>query len=239
MTDDGIKTIVYRRVVDLSHPISPDIPVWPGDPAVSFETVAHLSREGYYLRRFSMGEHSGTHLASPAAFDSLGSGPDDLPASSLILPATVMDVTGRVDSDADYALSVDDIVDWESRHETIAPGSLALLFTGWQRYWEQPERFINLGEDGMMHTPGFSAEAAGFLLRQRKVSGLGTDTHGIDVGVDTDLTVSRMALAESAVALECLNNLDRLPPTGATVIVGRLRLVGGSGSPAGVLALTP
>ena len=39
--------------------------------------------------------------------------------------------------------------------------------------------------------------------------------------------------------LECLNNLERLPATGATLVIGRLPLVGGSGSPASVLALTP
>jgi kynurenine formamidase len=76
-------------------------------------------------------------------------------------------------------------------------------------------------------------------LAQRGASGLGIDTHGIDAGTDGDLSVSHMALRQGALVLECLNNLHQVPPTGATVVVGRLPLVGGSGSPASVLALVP
>ena len=57
--------------------------------------------------------------------------------------------------------------------------------------------------------------------------------------MDTELSISRLALAQSSLVLECLNNLDQLPATGATLIIGRLPLVGGSGSPASVLALVP
>ena len=58
----------FSRVIDLSWPIRPGIPRWPGDPNVEFETVSDLETNGYFLRRFSMGEHSGTHLSVPAGF---------------------------------------------------------------------------------------------------------------------------------------------------------------------------
>ncbi|MFQ6026778.1 MAG: cyclase family protein, partial [Dehalococcoidia bacterium] len=54
-------SITFSRVVDLSHPIYEEMPQWPGDPPAQFETVARREREGYFLRRFSLGEHSGTH----------------------------------------------------------------------------------------------------------------------------------------------------------------------------------
>lgn len=232
------KTITYRRVVDLSHPVSPDIPVWPGDPPVNFSVAADPSDQGYFLRRFSMGEHSGTHLASPSAYYADGIDPDGIPAESLVAPAAVIDARGQPSLDPDYTLSAGDIADWERTNGPIEPNTLVLLSTGWSRFWSQPARFFNT-DDGAMHTPGFSLEAARFLLEWREVAGLGIDTHGIDAGADTGLSVSRLVLARPALVLECLNNLDLLPPTGATIIVGRLRLVGGSGSPASVLALTP
>ena len=40
----------------------------PGDPAVDFQPHSEIDRDGYFLRRFSMGEHSGTHLTAPASF---------------------------------------------------------------------------------------------------------------------------------------------------------------------------
>ena len=233
------KTIAYRRVVDLSHSITPDIPLWPGDPAVDFQTVSDLAERDYFLRRFSMGEHSGTHLAAPSTYYEDSIDPDGIPAESLVAQAAVIDARGPASLDPDYALSAGDIAGWERTNGPIAPDTLVLLNTGWSRFWSQPARFINIGDDGAMHTPGFSLEAARFLLEWREVAGLGIDTHGIDPGADTDLSVSRLVLARPALVLECLNNLDQLPPTSATVVVGRLRLVGGSGSPAAVLALIP
>ena len=45
--------------------------------------------------------------------------------------------------------------------------------------------------------------------------------------------------ATRGIIRECLANLDRLPATGATLVIGPLRLEGGSGAPASVLALVP
>ena len=233
------KHIAYRRVVDLSHPIAPGIPLWPGDPPVAFDVIAQRGDHCYFLRRFSMGEHSGTHLASPTTYYANAAGPDAVPADQLVLPAVVIDATESASIDPDYTLSASDVAGWERNHGPIEPKCLVILNTGWSRFWSQPDRFINLGDDGAMHTPGFSPEAARFLLEWREVAGLGIDTHGIDPGSDSDLTVSRLALSRSALVLECLNNLNELPPTGATVVIGRLPLVGGSGSPASVLALIP
>ncbi len=46
-------------------------------------------------------------------------------------------------------------------------------------------------------------------------------------------------LRSARLVLENLAQVDRLPPTGATLMIGVLRLRDGSGSPAAVLALVP
>ena len=151
----------------------------------------------------------------------------------------VIDARDSVSRDPDYALTWSDLVEWERDHGDIPTGSIALLLTGWRQYWDKPERFINLGPDGLMHTPGFAPQAVSHLLDERGAAGIGIDTHGVDAGMDTALAASRAALGRGALVLECLNNLDQLPVTGATLVVGRLPLAGGSGSPACVLALVP
>lgn len=233
------RTITYRRVVDLTHPVRPGIPAWPGDPEVRFETTATIPEDGYFLRRFSMGEHSGTHLSSPAAFVDGGAGPDTLSPHDLIVPAVVIDARVHAAEDPDYALTIDQLEEWERRNGKILPGSITLMLTGWSRYWDEPIRFINQDDSGIMHTPGLSVEAAAFLLDERQAAGVGIDTHGIDPGTDTALEVSRAFARRGGVILECLNNLDKLPATRTTLVIGRLPLVGGSGSPASVLALAP
>ena len=232
-------SITYRRVVDLTHPIRPDIPRWPGDPHVEFETIASIDEEGYRLRRFSMGEHSGTHLSTPSAFWPDAIGPAQIPPENLVIEAVAIDASGPAMRNPDYTLGVDDVIEWERQNGQVTAGSIVLLFTGWDSYWNEPNRFINADAHGVMHFPGFGTDAARFLLERRGITGLGIDTHGIDPGTDTDLSVSRLALGKSALVLECLNNLSELPPTGTTVVIGRLPLAGGSGSPAAVLALVP
>ena len=206
---------------------------------MGFETTATIPIDGYFLRRFSMGEHSGTHISTPSAFFDQGLSPASIPPEALIAPAAVIDSRSSVSQDPNYAATVGDIEEWERRHGKIAGQSIVLLLTGWRRYWYEPERFINRGADGIMRTPGFAPEAVSFLLGERGAAGIGIDTHGVDAGRDTGLEASRAALNRGALVLECLNNLDQLPATGATLVVGRLPLVGGSGSPACVLALAP
>ncbi len=238
------------RIVSLSHPVHPAIPRWPGDPIPEFELVATLERDGFFLRRFSLGEHSGTHINTPAGFYADGAGIDEFSPSDLVLPAIVIDVRERAAANPDYLLGVDALLEWEREHGPIPPRCLALLYTGWQEKWPDPQSYLgisprrdsaSIGDAGAgdMHFPGFGAMALGVLLTQRGAAGIGIDTHGVDGGLDTEFSINRRTLERKRIVLENLCNLDQLPPTGATVVIGALQLVGGSGSPASVFAFLP
>ena len=229
---NSMKTISYTQVIDLSHIIDPNIPRWPGDPPVEFESVAELNQDGYYLRRFSMGEHSGTHINAPNSFYPDGPGIDRYPARALVVPAVAIDICDRAAANPDYALTKDDILSWEAKHDRIPVGCLVLLYTGWQSKWGDARAFLQ-------QFPGFSTEATRFMLAERGIAGVGIDTHGVDPEVDSTFSINKLVLREQKIVLENLTNLDRLPPTGATLVIGILRLRGGSGSPVSVLALIP
>jgi kynurenine formamidase len=227
------------KVIDLSHPLHPDIPRWPGDPPLEFADVATMELDGFNLRRFSMGEHTGTHLNAPAGFRAGGEGIDQYPSSSLVVPAIVLDVRERAHANPDYVLGVDVLLNWEREHGKVPAGSLALLHTGWQEKWDDPTAYLGDGGDGVLHFPGFGVQALGMLLTQRGSVGIGIDTHGVDGGRDTTFSINRKTLDRQRIVIENLRNLDQLPPLGATLVIGTLRLVGGSGSPASVLAFVP
>lgn len=231
-----ITTLKYRQVVSLSQPIHPHIPLWPGDPPVRFTPYAQLDREGFYVRQFTLGEHSGTHANAPNSFFADRVAIDQYPPESLVRRAVVVDVRLAAAANPDYALGRTEIEAWERQHGVIAPGSLVLLWTGWQDKWADPVAFLNADAAGRLHFPGFSAAATEFLLAERQIAGLGTDTHGVDPGQDDRLATNRLVLAQGGLVLENLTGLDRLPATGATLVVGLLPLQGGSGSPAAVLA---
>jgi kynurenine formamidase len=227
------KTITYSRVIHLSHPIDRQIPLWPGDPPVEFEQAAELNRDGYYLRRFSMGEHSATHINAPNSFHAEGAGIDAYPAESLVVPAVVVDIRARAGASPDLALTPADVLQWEREHGQIPTGTAVLLYTGWQEKWSNPAEFLNGGR-----FPGFAGVTARFLLDERGIAGVGTDTHGVD-GSDATFATNRLVLERGGIVLENLANLDQLPSTGTTLAIGILRLRGGSGSPVGVMAFVP
>ena len=237
MSDAAPRVIRYRRVVHLSHVLTPGMPEWPDDPPLAVTRVAELATHGYALRQVTIGEHSGTHANAPASFHAGGAGIDAYPADSLVAPAVVIDVGAAAARDADHRLSIAEIATWEAQHGTVPSGSLVLVRSSWAARWSEPARFLNPGSDGRMHFPGVSPAAAELLVAERRVAGLGIDTHGIDGGDADTFAVNARVLDQPRLLLENLANLDHLPPTGATIVVGVLRWRGGTGSPAAVLAL--
>ena len=128
---------------------------------------------------------------------------------------------------------------WESRHGPVPADSVALLLTGWAERWNNPAAYLGADANGGLHFPGFGPDAAALLLNQRGVAGLGTDTAGVEPGTDATFAVSKLVLSQPRIVLENLANLHQLPPTGAVLVIGPLRLEGGSGSPAAVTAFLP
>lgn len=231
------RQISYSRAIHLSHIIDENIPLWEGDPSVKFETVADWEKDGYHLRKFSMGEHSATHVNAPVSFYADGVGIDEYSADSLVLPAVVIDICNSVAANPDYILSVDDIQAWENQYGEISSGCLVLLRTGWQEKWNDKKAFLSKDTRGTMHFPGFSVDAVNLLIEKRNIAGIGIDTHGVDGGKDTSFSINRLILDKPRIVLENLTNLEQLPPTGIIVVLGILRLQGGSGSPGGIIAL--
>ena len=229
----------YGRIIHLSHKAHPGIPLWPGDPPIRFADVASLEKNGFFLRKFSMGEHSATHANAPAAFHPGGASIDQFPADTLAAPAVVIDVRAQTAANPDYALTPEDVAAWEREHGRLPEGSAALLYTGWQDRWADPPRYFGRDHSGRPHFPGFGLEAARFLLLERGAAGLGIDTHGLEPGAADGFPVNSLALEKPRLALENLTNLHLLPPAGAFIVAGILRLAGGSGSPASVLAFLP
>ena len=206
---------------------------------MEFETVATLENDGYYLRRFSLGEHSATHMNAPNSFHAYGVGIDSYAAQSLVVSAAVIDVSNKAAVNPDYTLTIANVLEWEEQNGQVAAGSVVLLYTGWQEKWSDSNAFFNRDARGELHFPGFGYDATQFLLNERQIAGIGIDTHGVDGGGDTTFSINQLVLEQPRIVLENLNNLDQLPPTGTILVIGILRLQGGSGSPVVVLALVP
>jgi len=234
------KSIGYSRVVDLSHVISPQIPLWPGDPKVVFKVVATMKKDGYYLRSFTIGEHSATHMNAPNSFMSGNTEAiTSYSAVKRVVPTVVIDARAQCAADADYQLTKQDVLDWEAKNGKIAPGSFVVMFTGWQDKWNDPAAFIGQDAKGDLHFPGFAGATSKWLVTDRQIAGVGIDTHGVDPGSDTSYATNTEMANTHKIAIECMANLDQLPAKGATLVLAPLQLQDGSGSPMDIVAFVP
>lgn len=226
------------RVVDLTQPFHPGLVMWPGSPAPEFETVVRIDPDGFFARRVTFVEHTGTHFDAPIHMVEGATPLHEVDPATLIRPLAVIDISEDVGDDPDAALSAAQVERFEARHGRIPDRAIVFLRTGWEERNTDPVRYA--GAPGDLRFPGFGEDGARFLVEQRHVVGLGVDTLGIDPGAATDFVVHRQVSHPAGVwHLEGLQNLKAVPPLGAWAFVGVLPLVDGSGSPARVLALIP
>jgi kynurenine formamidase len=229
----------FRAVVDLTHAINSKVPTYELEERSGFKavTVATIAKNKYFARNISLPEHFGTHIDAPAHFARGMWTVDQIPPERLIAPLAVIDVSANVNSNPDYQLSVEDIANWEKLNGQIPPGAVVIAHTGWDARWNSVKEYRNADAKGIMHFPGFSLDAAKFLVEARNVYGLGIDTLSIDYGPSQDFPVHQYTLSHSLYHLENVAELDRVPPTGALVVAGAMKLEGGSGGPVRILAL--
>jgi kynurenine formamidase len=166
---------------------------------------------------------------------------DRIPPNKFIGPACVIDVSSEAGKNPNYLLTPERIRQWEEQYGRIPASAWVLLRTDWSKR-KDPKDYINLMQDGP-HTPGLAKESSAFLSQQRDVLGVGVETVGTDAGqaatFDPPFPNHYLMHGSGKFGLAGLSNLDQLPPTGAIVIAAPLKIVGGSGSPLRVIAITP
>jgi kynurenine formamidase len=241
------------EIVDLTQPLSESTPIiqlpppFVNTPGLSREEISKYDERGpaWAWYTLTIGEHVGTHTDAPIHWVTGRDGADigSIPPSTLVGPACVIDRTAETEAaGGDYLLTVSDLEGWEAQHGRIPDGAWVLLRSGWGSRAHDQTLFLNADENGP-HTPGPDVEASRWLSQERGISGFGTETVGIDAGsaggMDPPFPLHNFLLGAGRLGLTQLANLDRLPLTGAMIVVAPLRLVGGTASPSRVYAFVP
>lgn len=240
------------NVIDLTHTLSADFPALALPPefaqvgAFKQEMISCYDDRGpaWYWNNFSCGEHTGTHLDAPIHWvtgkDHPNNTVDTMDPERFIAPAVVVDASAEVEANPDWILTVDFLTAWEETYGRIEEGSWLLLRTDWYKRLDDPASFMNMQEDGA-HTPGPSEEAVEWLIKERNTHGFGVETINTDAGQSyawpTPYPCHTLMHGANRLGLQCLKNLDQLPPKGTVIISTPLKLLKGSGSPTRVLAL--
>ena len=235
--------LAHAELVDLTWAYDEKTLYWPTSPsAFEMNELAYGQTPGgwfYSSYMICTPEHGGTHLDAPIHFAEGKLTTDRIPLERLIAPAVVIDVADRAAANADYRLTAEDIRAWESRHGTIAAGTIVLLRTGWGKRW--PDRKAYFGDDTPgstenLHFPSYGEDAARLLV-ERRVAAIGVDTASIDYGQSKDFIVHRIVNGADIPGLENIAHLDRLPARGAYVMALPMKIAGGSGGPVRIVGL--
>lgn len=227
------------QIHDLTHPVNARTPTFGGErDSFRYEVLSDMKQDGYASGAFRMPEHFGTHVDAPAHFIERKESIDKLRLKNFIAPAVVIDIRAKVQANADYQLSAEDIREFE-KGGAIPEGAVVLLLTGWDKRYNEPQRYRNADASGVLHFPGFSIEAIDYLLKQPKIVALGIDTLSIDYGASKNFQGHRISHGSGLYHIENMTNLDKLPSRGAVIFVGVIPIEGGSGSPARIIAITP
>lgn len=224
------------RVVDLTHTLTHDFPTYFGKQQFFDEDVFTYAKNKFNLKSLRVNEHTGTHIDAPLHFTDGGTSIDEVPVESLVCPLAIVDIQEKADANADAQVTPDDLKAWIAKHGPIPEGACVAQNAGWQKRLGSA-KFRNADDKGKMHFPAFHVEAAKMLLEEAKIAGLGVDTLSIDYGLSADFVTHYTWLPTNRWAVENMANLDQLPPTGATLVVGAPKHKGGTGGPCRLIAL--
>ena len=209
------------RVVDLSHAITPGMPVWPGTPGPEISPIATIAADGFAEQSICLSSHTGTHLDAPAHMIEGGATLDSLEPGRFFGSAVIVDALAP----AGGIIGIDLL---EPCLEEVASADFVLFHTGWSRFWGQA------GYD--LGYPVLDDAAAG-LLAGMPLRGVGIDCPSFDSPVSVDYPVHRRLLEAGILLIENLTNLQLLPVTGSLLAVFPLGIERADASPVRAVSL--
>jgi len=229
------QTIEYNRIVDLTHTIREDFPTYFGPSQLKIESLFTAAESGFNLNQWTINEHTGTHMDAPFHFDGEQSA-DEIPIQKLVGPLAVIDIRGKASSNPDAQVTPEDIKAWESEYGPLPEGAIVAMNSGWDERVTDSARFRNADDDGTMHFPGFHVEAAEYMMGEKDVVGIMSDTLSLDYGPSPDFAFHFKWLPSNRWGIEAVANLSELPVSGATVVVGGPKIRRATGGPSRIVA---
>lgn len=214
-------------MVDLSHNLHNDMPVYPGDTPTSLEPTATISKDGLNLSKVILSSHAGTHIDAPSHFVLNGITIDQIPAPRFVGEAVVVDVTSTHIGDP---VKVDDFTKRTSgdRHWKIKADDIVLFYTGSSELWGNPivERKYT-----------YLSESLAEELVQRRVRAIGIDSFSVDSFDSVTFPVHKTILRNNLFIIESISSsLREFLGRRILLICPPLKLASADGAPCRCLA---
>ncbi len=208
------------RIVDLSHTVSPNMPVYPGTEQPIFITGCSIEEFGFLEKKITMYSHTGTHVDAPAHLikdaDTL-----DLMAIEHFHGAALM---LNFENDKSKTIDVSSLEPYEKEIEII---DFLLIHTGWSKHWGTEKYFSGYTV--------LTFEAANWLS-EFQLKGFGLDTISADISDTDDDPSHKILLKKNTIIIENLFNLLSLPSSTFTFSCFPIKFEDADGSPVRAVA---
>jgi len=258
-----------RTFIDLSYAFNNETVLFPGRKSSFNIELEGYSAAGFWVasKGFCTSEHTSTHIDAPYHFNKYGRTLDQIPIEDLIdIPGVMIDMydkvhhfeNGKLNLVVNYALTREDIIQWEKVNGQIPPRAVILVRSGWGSRWPNAAQYTGLEaedvkpteapatEDGppksalnfdiKLNYPGFDSTAASFLVTERNCLGVGIDTLSIDVGSSKMFPAHQIFGARNVYMIENVANLHLLPPKGFNLWMLPFKIDQGTGAPIRIVA---
>jgi len=235
--DDSLKN---ARYVDLTHTITPSIPVWAGFGPARFEATVNPENgkpytyavDGFEATRYTLAtDQLGTQLDPPAHWDPNYPAIDELPPTFAVRPLVVISIADQVKKDPGYHLKVSDVLAWEEKHGRVPEGSVVMVRSDWSKDWPDPALSTRTP------FPGVTLDALRFLHEIRHILFHGHEP--LDTDTTPTLEGESWLMHHGYTQAEGVANLDQVPEAGALVVIGYPKFKGGVGGYARFIAVCP
>ena len=222
--------------VDLTHKLTKEFNPPAGRTRIAMEAIDGSGvKVGMLLNQLTLVEHTGTHIDVPRHFGREGKSLGELPLSDLIVPLAVIDMRAKAAANSDVAVEPADILAWERRHGQLPKGCCVAMWADWRPL---ERRQIPGGAGASPGSPGFGPAVSDFLMKERDVRAIAVEAGSIDIGTNGPAyPVHQAWLRSGRWALEFVTNLDKVPLSGALMIVGAAPIEDATGMPVRLMAM--
>jgi arylformamidase len=201
-------------IYDVTVPLAPGLPVYPGDPPFELETLQRAGGGAFGLSRMSLGTHTGTHVDAPAHFVPGGATVDALAPEILMGKTRVVEILARERIEREDLEAQDLRDDLRILLKTRMSGQMTK-----SRYQED---HVYVSADAAVYVAQAGLKLVGFDY-------LSIDRHGA-----ADFPAHRALLEAGVVIVEGID-LSQVPPGEYDMTCLPLRVAGGDGAPARVI----
>jgi kynurenine formamidase len=210
-----------RKIVDLSHALTADTPVYPGDPVPNFSVATTIGKEGYNLFEVVLGSQTGSHVDAPYHFSDAGTTIEKMDLKYFMGNGLIIDVSHKK---AKEEITLEEI----RKHEkAIEKTEIVLFKTNWYK---------KAGTDEFYDHP-FLSKAGGEYLLSKGIKTAGIDAINLDNTGGTEFPIHDMYSAAGGIIAENLANLDSVDFVSPFFVLLPLKLAGCDGSPVRAVAI--